>query len=66
LGAYAVLLIAAIWKPLGTYSPAALTAQAGSLAAGQSVDVLWPVLTSLALAIVVVALAGQVIRYRDL
>lgn len=66
LGAYALLLIAAIWKPLGTYSPAALTAQVSSLAAGQSVDVLWPVLTSLFAAIAVVALAGATFRFEDL
>lgn len=66
LGAYALLLIAAIWEPLGTYSPAALTAQVSSLAAGRSVDVLWPVLTSLLAAVALVALAGQVFRYKDL
>ena len=66
LGVYALLLIAAIWKPLGTYSPAALTTQASSLAAGKSVDVLWPVLTSLVVAAACVALAGQLFRYRDL
>ncbi|HKV87573.1 MAG TPA: ABC transporter permease [Candidatus Dormibacteraeota bacterium] len=66
LGAYALLLIAAIWKPLGTYSPAALTTQVTSLAAGKSVDVLWPVVTSLLVAVACVALAGQVFRLKDL
>lgn len=66
LGAYALLLIAAIWKPLGTYSPAALTAEVSSLASGKSVDVSWPVVTSLLVAAACVAIASQVIRYKDL
>lgn len=66
LGAYALLLIAAIWHPLGTYSPAALTSAVTALAAGKSTDVLWPVLTSLVVATACVALAGQVIRFKDL
>jgi ABC-2 type transport system permease protein len=66
LGAYALLSIAAIWKPLGTYSPAALAAQPASLAAGKEVAVLWPVLTSLLLAVVLVALAALAFRRKDL
>ena len=66
LGAYALLLIAAIWKPLGTYSPAALNTQASSLAVAKSVDVLWPVLISLLSAMARVALAGPLFRYKDL
>ena len=46
LGAYALVSIVSIWKPLGLYSPAALATQPASLAAGQDVAVLWPVLTS--------------------
>jgi ABC-2 type transport system permease protein len=59
-------LIAEIWKPLGTYSPAALATQPASLAAGKDVAVLWPVLTSLLLAAVFVALATLAFRRRDL
>jgi len=66
LGAYACVLIAAIWKPLGTYSPAALASQPTSLAAGKDVAVLWPVLTSLLLAVVLVALAALAFGRRDL
>lgn len=66
LGAYALVSIAAIWKPLGTYSPAALTTQPAALAAGQDIAVLWPVLTSLLLAAVLVALATVAFRRRDL
>jgi ABC-2 type transport system permease protein len=66
LGAYALVSIAAIWKPLGTYSPAALTTQPASLAAGRDAAVLWPVLTSLLLAVAFVALAAQMFRRKDL
>ena len=66
LGTYALVSIAAIWKPLGTYSPAALATQPASLAAGKDVAVLWPVLTSLLLSAVFVALATLAFRRRDL
>jgi ABC-2 type transport system permease protein len=66
LGVYALVSVAAIWKPLGTYSPAALAAQPASLAAGKDVAVLWPVLTSLLLAVVLVALAALAFRRKDL
>jgi len=66
LGVYALLSIAATWKPLGTYSPAALAAQPAALAAGKDVAVLWPVLTSLALAAGLVAWAAAAFRRRDL
>jgi len=66
LGAYALVSIAAIWKPLGTYSPAALATQPASLAAGKDVAVLWPVLTSLLLTVVLVAVAALAFRRKDL
>lgn len=66
LGVYALISISAIWKPLGTYSPAALSPQAALLAAGKDADVLWPVLTAFALAVALVALAAQFFRRRDL
>lgn len=66
LGVYVVLSIAAIWKPLGTYSPAALTTQPASLAAGKDVAALWPVLISMLLVPVLVALAGGLFRRQDL
>ena len=66
LGAYALVSIAAIWKPLGTYSHAALATQPASLAAGKDVAVLWPVLTSLLLAVVLVTFAALVFRTKDL
>jgi ABC-2 type transport system permease protein len=67
LGAYVLLTIAANWKPLGTYSPAALVAKVeSSLLAGKDVAVLWPVLTSLLLAAVLFALAALAFRREDL
>jgi ABC-2 type transport system permease protein len=66
LGIYALVSIAAIWKPLGTYSPAGLASVPASLAAGKDAVVLWPVLTSLLLSVALVALAGQRLQRRDL
>ena len=66
LGAYVVLAIAAIWKPLGEYSPAALTTQPGALAGGHGVTATWPVVTALLLAVACVVLAGRIFQGRDL
>lgn len=66
LGAYALVSIAAIWKPLGTYSPAALTKVPASILAGKDVAVLWPVLTSLLLAAALFALAARAFRRTEL
>lgn len=66
LAAFAILSIAAIWKPLGTYSPAGLPALPGSLAGGHDASALWPLLTSVVLGVALVALAGLVFRRRDL
>lgn len=66
LGAYALVSIAAIWKPLGSYSPAALATQPASLAAGKDTAVLWPVLTALLLAVALVAIAARTFHRQDL
>ena len=66
LGGYVVLAIASIWKPLGQYSPAALTTEPASLAAGHAVTVTWPVITTLLLAIACVVVAVVVFRRQDL
>lgn len=66
LGAYAVVTVAAIWRPLGTYSPAGLASLPGSLAAGRDVATLWPILTSLLLAVALVALAADQFQRKDL
>jgi ABC-2 type transport system permease protein len=66
IGAYALLSIAATWKPLGTNSPAALATLPSSLVAGKDVAVMWPVLTSLLLAAVLFALAARAFRRSEL
>ena len=66
LGAYALVSIASIWKPLATYSPAGLAVQPASLASGKDAAVLWPVLTSFLLTVALVALAAQLFRRKDL
>jgi hypothetical protein len=66
IGAYALVSIAATWKPLGTYSPAALTTVPNSLLAGKDVAVMWPVLTSLLLAAAPFALAARAFRRSEL
>lgn len=66
LGAYALASIATIWKPLGTYSPVALMTVPRSLLAGKDAAVLWPVLTSLLLAVGLVTLAALAFRRTEL
>ncbi|WP_349897266.1 ABC transporter permease [Parafrigoribacterium soli] len=67
IGAYVLLSIASIWKPLSEYSPAGLPGQAASLAAHTTTpSSLWPVTTSLALWIVLVALAAVLFRRKEL
>ena len=66
LGVYALASIASIWKPLGSYSPAGLPTQATTLAAGAVAHPLWPVVTSIALSVALVALAAALFRRQEL
>ncbi|NMM16597.1 MAG: ABC transporter permease [Cellulomonas sp.] len=66
LGAYALLSIAGMWKPLARYSPAGLGNDATALAAGTPTDVLWPVVTAFALMVALVAIAAALYRRKDL
>lgn len=67
VGAFVVLTIGGIWKPLSDHSPAGLPAQAAALAAGQKVpDMLWPVAVSLILAVGLVAAAAALFRRKEL
>ena len=66
LGFYALVSISAIWEPVGKYSPAALAGQPMAIAAGQAVDVTWPIATSAALAVAFVALAAWAFRRKEL
>ena len=66
LGAYMLLSIAGIWHPLARYSPAGLGPGAASLAAGDPAGVLWPVVTAVALGLVLVGTAAMLFRRKDL
>lgn len=67
LGAYVLLSVGAVWKPLSSYSPAGITGQAASLAAGSDVpSSLWPVTTSLVLSVAFVWLAATLFRRKEL
>ncbi|WP_187270644.1 ABC transporter permease [Lacisediminihabitans profunda] len=67
MGAFVLLTIGALWKPLSDHSPAGLAGQAAALAAGKPVpDLLWPVLVSLATAAVLVAAASLLFRQKEL
>jgi ABC-2 type transport system permease protein len=66
LGVYALISIAALWTPLGTYSPAGLTAIPTTLALGKPVDAFWPVCTALLLAAALVALAASAFQRKEL
>jgi ABC-2 type transport system permease protein len=67
IGAYALLSIAAIWKPLSDYSPAGLPGQAASLAVHLATpSSLWPVISSLLLSVALVVLAAVLFRRKEL
>jgi ABC-2 type transport system permease protein len=67
IGVFAILSIAAIWKPLSDYSPAGLAGHAATLAAHTATSsVLWPVLSSLAASIVIAGVAAAVFRSKEL
>lgn len=66
LGAFALLSIAALWEPLAKYSPVGLASAPMTLAMGKESAILWPVVTSLALACVLVATAAWAFRTKEL
>ncbi len=67
IAAFVLLSIGGIWKPLADYSPAGMSAHATSLAASSvTTSALWPVLTSLALAVIFVWLATVRFRREEL
>lgn len=66
LGVFTVVSLAALWKPLGTYSPAALAGAPMTLAAGKESAILWPVVTALMLAVALVACAAALFRTKEL
>ena len=67
IGVFALLSIAAIWRPLADYSPAGLPGRSASLAAQTATSsVLWPVLISLAVSVILVAGAVAAFRRKEL
>lgn len=67
IGAFVLLSIGGIWKPLSDHSPAGLAGQAVALAAEKPVpDLLWPIVVSCALAVVLVAAAAVLFRRKEL
>jgi ABC-2 type transport system permease protein len=66
LGVFMLFSIAALWEPLATYSPAGLAGMPMTLAAGRESAILWPVVSALALTVVLVALAALAFRTKEL
>ncbi|MFC5502655.1 ABC transporter permease [Lysinimonas soli] len=67
IGAFVLLAVGAIWKPLSDHSPAGLASQAAALATGTAVpDLLPPVLVSLVLAVALVVAAALLFRAKEL
>jgi ABC-2 type transport system permease protein len=67
IGAFVLLTIGSLWKPLSDYSPAGLAGHAAALAAGKPVpDLLWPVTVSLVAAVLLVVAAALRFRRTEL
>jgi ABC-2 type transport system permease protein len=58
LGVYVAFSVAGMWKPLATYSPAALVAAPARIVSGESVALGWPIATAALLAVALVAFAA--------
>ncbi len=66
LGFYIAVSLVGIWPPASRYSPAGLITSMSPLAASQSVEVVWPIVTGLMLAAALVAGAVWVFSRREL
>lgn len=67
IGVFVLLTIGALWKPLADHSPAGLSGNAAALAAGVPVpDLLWPVVVSLAAAVILVVAGALLFRRKEL
>lgn len=66
LGIFTLMSVAGLWEPLAKYSPVALNGASMTLAAGKESAILWPVVTALALAVVLVLLAAAAFRTKEL
>jgi len=63
---YLVLSILSAWGPARAYSPAGLLGAGDRIIAGQTVDVLWPTLSAVALAVLAVAAASWLFERQEL
>lgn len=66
LGVFALMSLAGLWEPWAKYSPAALAGQSMTLAAGKDAAILWPVVTALGLAVLLVGVAAMAFRTKEL
>ncbi|SDE35632.1 ABC transporter permease [Auraticoccus monumenti] len=67
IGAFVLLTMGALWRPLADHSPAGLSGRAAAVAAEQPVpELLWPVLVSLAGTVALVVAAAVLFRRREL
>lgn len=67
IGVFVLLAIGALWTPFADHSPAGLAGHAAALAAEQPVPgLLWPVLVSLAAAVVLVVAAAVLFKRKEL
>ncbi|HEY5433577.1 MAG TPA: hypothetical protein VIL06_09270, partial [Coriobacteriia bacterium] len=61
-----VISVVGLWEPLVKYSPVGLANAPMVLATGKAFAILWPVVTSLVLSCVLVALAAWAFRTKEL
>lgn len=67
IGAFALLSIASIWKPLNDYSPAGLAGHAAAVSVqAQTPSLFWPVVTSLTASVILVLGAAALFRRKEL
>ncbi|HEY5548843.1 MAG TPA: ABC transporter permease [Coriobacteriia bacterium] len=66
LGVFTLMSLAGLWEPLAKYSPVALSGASMSLAAGKDAAILWPVVTALGLAVLLVGVAAMAFRTKEL
>jgi ABC-2 type transport system permease protein len=66
LGLFAVISVAGILEPLAKYSPVGLAGAPMTLAMGKEAPILWPVITSAALACLLVAAAAWAFKAKEL
>jgi ABC-2 type transport system permease protein len=66
VGVFFAISLAALWGPAVRFSPAGRTTALGSLLAGEQVELLWPIATSLVSAVACLTLAAVLFSRREL